>query len=39
MIENPDAVEEMGRNSRRICEKKYDVHKINSVIIERLGVK
>ena len=39
MIENPDAVEEMGRNSRRICEEKYDVHKINSVIIERLGVK
>jgi glycosyltransferase involved in cell wall biosynthesis len=31
-IKEPDLVERMGRESRRIAEEKYDVHKVNAVI-------
>lgn len=31
-------VERMGRESRRIAEEKYDVHKVNRVILETMGL-
>ncbi len=36
MIEHPDDAARMGRESRRIAEEKYDVHKVNSKIIKKL---
>jgi glycosyltransferase involved in cell wall biosynthesis len=37
-IVNPDLVATMGRRSREIAEDKYDVHKVNSVIMEAMGL-
>ena len=36
MIEHPEVVAKMGEESRRIAEEKFDVHKINQKIIEKL---
>jgi glycosyltransferase involved in cell wall biosynthesis len=36
MIEHPKESMEMGLRSRKICEEKYDVFKVNNVIIEAL---
>ena len=36
MIENPDKAEAMAKESRRLAEEKFDVHKINEQIIQRL---
>jgi glycosyltransferase involved in cell wall biosynthesis len=36
-IEQPSLAESMGRESRRIAEQKYDVHKVNRVILEVMG--
>lgn len=36
MIENPDKVREMGENSRLLCEEKFDVNKINEVMLKSL---
>lgn len=36
-IEQPGLAETMGRQSRRIAEEKYDVHKVNRVILEAMG--
>jgi glycosyltransferase involved in cell wall biosynthesis len=36
-IEQPSLAETMGRESRRIAEEKYDVHKVNRVILEVMG--
>lgn len=33
MIENPVAVEEMGRKSRILCEDTFDIHKVNAFIV------
>jgi len=37
-IDNPDLIERMGRESRRIAEEKYDVHKVNNVINRAMGL-
>ncbi len=37
-IKNPALVEQMGRESRRIAEEKYDVHKVNEVINRAMGL-
>lgn len=36
MIENPLSVEKMGESSRNIASKKFDVHKINKVMLKKL---
>lgn len=38
VIENPSFVKEMGRKSRRLAEEKYDVHKVNKVILGSMGL-
>ena len=35
-IEDPDLIPAMGRESRRLAETKYDVHKVNDVILEAM---
>ena len=37
-IRNPDLIEQMGAESRKIAEGKYDVHKVNSVILSAIGL-
>lgn len=34
-----ELIEQMGRESRRIAEEKFDVHKVNRVILETMGLK
>jgi len=36
MIEHPEVVARMGMESRRLAEEKFDVHKINEKIIQKL---
>ena len=38
-IKKPALIPKMGKRSREIAEEKYDVHKVNSVIIEAMGLK
>lgn len=38
MIENPEEVEKMGLESRRICEDKFDVYEVNKKIVNTLGI-
>jgi glycosyltransferase involved in cell wall biosynthesis len=38
LIEQPDLIATMGRESRRIAEVKYDVHRINQRILEVLDL-
>ncbi len=35
-IQNPDEIERMGKNSRKIAENKYDVNSVNKVITESI---
>lgn len=37
-IENPASVIVMGERSRKIAEQKYDVHKINRIMLEVMGI-
>lgn len=37
-ILNPDLIASMGKRSREIAEDKYDVHKVNQVILETMGL-
>ena len=37
-IENPHLVAEMGKRSRQIAEDKYDVHKVNEVMLREMGI-
>jgi glycosyltransferase involved in cell wall biosynthesis len=37
-IEYPEFITEMGQQSRKITEDKYDVHKVNAVILETMGL-
>jgi glycosyltransferase involved in cell wall biosynthesis len=37
-IQQPEQIETMGFESRRIAEAKYDVHKVNQVILEAMGL-
>lgn len=39
LIENKNEAEKMGRESRILCEKKFDVNKVNKVILEVMGLK
>lgn len=38
-ILKPVLVEKMGRRSRELAEKKYDVHRVNKVIMETMGLE
>ena len=38
-IRNPDMIEQMGVESRRIAKEKYDVHKVNKVILSTMGLE
>jgi glycosyltransferase involved in cell wall biosynthesis len=37
-ILHPELIEKMGKISRRIAEEKYDVHKVNAVIMRTIGL-
>jgi glycosyltransferase involved in cell wall biosynthesis len=37
-IESPDLVARMGERSRQIAEEKYDVHKVNGVMLEAMRI-
>lgn len=37
-ILNPDIISKMGRESRRMAEEKYDVRKVNQVILKTIGI-
>jgi glycosyltransferase involved in cell wall biosynthesis len=37
-VENPELVALMGQRSRKIAEEKYDVHKVNAVMLREMGV-
>jgi len=38
-IDKPNLIPSMGRKSREIAETKYDVHKVNKVMIREAGIK
>ena len=38
LIENPDQLTAMGGRSRQIAEEKYDVHKVNAVMLREMGL-
>ncbi len=38
-IENPGLASRMGKRSRQIAEEKYDVHKVNAVMLREMGIK
>jgi len=38
-IEQPDLAKIMGARSRQIAEEKYDVHKVNEVMLREMGIK
>jgi len=37
-INEPELIERMGKESRRIAEERFDVHKINQVLLEAMGL-
>ena len=37
-IENPDLIESMGQQSRRLAEERFDVHIINAMLLKVIGV-
>ena len=37
-IQNPELIGQMGAQSRKIAEEKYDVHKVNKVILSAMGL-
>ena len=37
-IEDPSLAQRMGRRSRQIAEDKYDVHKVNAVMLREMGI-
>lgn len=38
LIENPDRIATMGARSRQVAEEKYDVHKVNAVMLKEMGL-
>jgi glycosyltransferase involved in cell wall biosynthesis len=38
-IESPELIEKMGLRSRKLAEKKFDVHKVNNLILQTMGLK
>ena len=39
MIEHPSEVKQMGMESRKYAEDKFDVEKVNQVMLETMGIK
>lgn len=39
MINNTEQVEKMGKESRKFCEEKFDVNKVNKVILDTMGFR
>ena len=37
-IDDPSLIPKMGAESRRIAEEKYDVHKVNQVMLDAMGL-
>ena len=37
-IKNPEIIEKMGKESRKIAEEKYDVHKVNDEMLKGMGI-
>jgi glycosyltransferase involved in cell wall biosynthesis len=37
-IQNPELIAKMGKRSREIAEEKYDVHKVNKVLLDTMGL-
>ncbi|MBY8977219.1 glycosyltransferase family 4 protein [Rhodobacteraceae bacterium NNCM2] len=37
-VEDPDLIERMGHRSREIAAEKYDVHKVNAVMLDEMGI-
>lgn len=37
-VQQPDLIAQMGQRSREIAEKKYDVHKVNAVMLKEMGI-
>ncbi|MGE4534740.1 glycosyltransferase family 4 protein [Halomonas sp.] len=38
LIDQPELITRMGQRSRAIAEEKYDVHKVNAVMLEAMGI-
>lgn len=38
MINNPEQAEKMGKESRKICETKFNINKVNKIILETMGI-
>ncbi|GAA5784234.1 glycosyltransferase family 4 protein [Chitiniphilus shinanonensis] len=38
MIDSPEKIESMGRESRRIAVEKYDVHEVNRIMLREMGL-
>jgi glycosyltransferase involved in cell wall biosynthesis len=37
-ILDPSSIPKMGKRSREIAEEKYDVHKVNAVMLDAMGI-
>ena len=37
-IDDPELTAKMGKRSREIAEEKYDVHKVNAVMLREMGI-
>lgn len=38
-VEDPDLAASMGRRSRLIAEEKYDVRRVNAVMLQEMGIR
>jgi len=38
LVEDPELARRMGRRSRQIAEEKYDVRKVNAVLLQEMGI-
>lgn len=38
LIDNPTLTQKMGQRSREIAEEKYDVHKVNAIMLREMGI-
>ena len=37
-IEQPDLIESMGKASRTLAEERFDVHKVNAIMLAAMGI-
>ena len=37
-VESPNLIPQMGRRARQVAEERYDVHKVNAVMLEAMGI-